>query len=235
MSHHTLQYGNTEIAYTLTYTKRETLAIHVHPDLLVSVEAPLESALHEVEKRLRKRAAWVLRQQRNFKRYSLNFPPRQYVSGETYRYLGQQYRLKVLQSEGEIETVHLEREQIWVMARHKNRVKPLLQNWYRQQAQAIFKERVAIWLPHFERFGISQPEVVVRQMRSQWGSCTKQGKITINLKLIMVHRNLIDYVVVHELCHLVEHNHGKHYYELLSKIMPSWREVKEKLDQFDFG
>ena len=79
------------------------------------------------------------------------------------------------------------------------------------------------------------PAVQVRQMRSRWGSCTAQGKITLNLKLVMVPRQMIDYVIVHELCHLVEHNHGKGFYELLSRVMPAWREVRERLEVFDFG
>ena len=84
----TLEYGKTSIDYHITYTDRETLAIHVHPNLDVTVEAPLESDFSEIEKRLHKRASWILRQQQNFRRYSFDIPPRQYVSGETYRFLG---------------------------------------------------------------------------------------------------------------------------------------------------
>jgi len=236
MTEHLLVYGTMTIPYQLAYTARATLAIHVHPDLRVTVEAPLESDFAEIEKRLHKRAAWIVRQQRNFRRYSLDFPPRQYVSGETHRYLGQQYRLKVLQAEDGKESIHLDREQLLVSAREKNnRAKQLVERWYRQQAQAIFSERVNAWFPHFERFGLHQPEVVVRQMRSRWGSCTAHGKITLNLKLVMVPKPLIDYVIVHELSHLVEHNHGAKFYELLARVMPGWEERREKLERFDFG
>src|SRR3990172_2638427 len=113
----TLEYGQTSIPYQLAYTDRQTLAIHVHPDLRVTVEAPLDSDFPEIEKRLRKKTAWILRQQRDFRRYSFEIPPRQYVSGESYRYLGQQYRLKVLQSEDRVGTVHIAREQITVFTR----------------------------------------------------------------------------------------------------------------------
>ena len=236
MTTRSFTYGSTAIAYRLDYVERETLAIHVHPDLRVSVEAPLGSEPAEIEKALHKRAAWILRQQRNFRRYSLDFPSRQYVSGESYRFLGQQYRLKVTQSESE--SVSLDRELITVGISRKDdtrRVKALVQGWYRRQALDIFTERVAAWFPHFERFGVPLPAVQVRQMRSRWGSCTAQGKITLNLKLVMVPRQMIDYVIVHELCHLVEHNHGKGFYELLSRVMPAWREVRERLEVFDFG
>ena len=233
----TLQYGQTSIPYQLSYTDRQTLAIHVHPDLHVTVEAPLGSEFPEIEKRLHKKAAWILRQQRNFRRYSFEIPPRQYVSGETHRYLGQQYRLKVLQSEDGKESVHMDREQITVITRDKGnqaRVKKLLTEWYRQHAYEIFRERVEAWAPRFERYGIQHPKVFVRQMRSQWGSCTAKGKMTLNLKLVMVPRQFIDYVIVHELCHLIEHNHSAAFYALMSKIMPDWEEKRDALNRFEF-
>ncbi len=236
-AHKTLEYGKTSIAYQLSYTKRETLAIHVHPDTHVTVEAPLGTDFPEIEKRVRKRAAWILRQKRKFRRYSFEIPPRQYVSGETHRYLGSQYRLKVLQSENSEGSVHIARQQITVFTRDKGnreRVKKLLTDWYRQRALVVFSERVESWYPRFERYGIKQPKVFVRQMRSQWGSCSANGKMTLNLKLIMVPRQFIDYVIVHELCHLIEHNHSTAFYALMSKTMPDWKEKRESLNQFEF-
>lgn len=233
----TLEYGKTSIEFQLTYTDRETLAIHVHPDLHVTVKAPLGSDFPEIEKRIHKRAAWILRQQRNFRRYSFDIPPRKYVSGETHRYLGKQYQLKVMQSENEKEYVKMDREHILVSVRDKSdseRVKKLLTAWYRQRAYEIFRERVEIWFPRFERYSIKYPEVSVRQMRSQWGSCSIKGKMSLNLKLVMVPRQFIDYVIVHELCHLVEHNHGAGFYALMSKIMPDWEEKRESLNRFEF-
>lgn len=238
-----LQYGGATILYELVFSQRATLAIHVHPDLRVIVEAPAGSDLSEIEKHLHKRAAWILRQQRNFRRYSVNFPPRLYLSGETYRYLGQQYRLKVLQLEGAPSTggkeaVALDREYLNVTTRRKadpTHTRDLLNAWYHRQALALFAERVAAWYPHFERLGAPLPEVTARQMISRWGSCTAGGKVTLNTKLVMVHRHLIDYVVVHELCHLQEHNHGLAFQRLLTRILPDWKERKQKLDSFDFG
>ena len=233
----TLQYGQTSIPYQLRYTDRQTLAIHVHPDLSVSVEAPLDSELSEIEKRLHKKAAGILRQQRNFRRCSFEIPPRQYVSGESHRYLGQQYRLKVLQSEDRAGSVHVAREQITVFTRDRDdreKVKQLLTDWYRQRAYKIFNERIEAWAPRFERYGIQHPKVFVRQMRSQWGSCSAKGKMTLNLKLVMVPRQFIDYVIVHELCHLIEHNHSTSFYALMSKIMPNWRDKRDALNRFEF-
>lgn len=237
-THHTLAYGTTIIAYELSFTPRKALAIHVHPDGHVSVEAPIDSDMSEIEQRIHKRAAWIVRQQRNFRRYSVDFPPRQYISGETHRFLGRQYRLKILINPNQLESVILDREYLTVSTREKDNAahtRQLVEAWYRQQALEVFAERVEAWFPHFERLGATRPAVTARQMRSRWGSCTAQGKITFNTKLVMVPKQLIDYVAVHELCHLQEHNHGTQFQQLLTRIMPDWRERKEKLDIYDFG
>jgi predicted metal-dependent hydrolase len=71
-------------------------------------------------------------------------------------------------------------------------------------------------------------------MHAQWGSCSVKGKMNLNLKLVMVPRQFIDYVIVHELCHLIEHNHSSSFYALMSKIMPDWEEKRESLNKFEF-
>jgi len=233
---HTLQYGNTAVHYALTFTKRETLAIHVHPDATVSVEAPYESEFHEIEKRVRKRASWIVKQQRNFHRFSVEFPPRKYISGETHRYLGQQYRLRIIEDEDPVEVVRIDRGFITISTLDKSpkHVQKVLEGWLRERARKIFTERIDEWFPRFERFEIQKPQVVVRKMKSRWGSCTTQGKITLNFKLIQVPKQLIDYVIVHELCHTVVHAHNTVFYALLSRIMPDWEGRKEKLNSFEF-
>jgi predicted metal-dependent hydrolase len=234
---HNISYGTTLIEYELSFSPRKALAIHVHPDSRVSVDAPMDSSLEDIEQSIHKRAAWIVRQQRNFQRYSVDFPPRQYISGETHRFLGRQYRLKVTAANAP-EVVTLDREFLMVSTREKENpvhTRQLVEAWYRKQAQEIFTERVETWFPHFERLGATQPQVTARQMRTRWGSCTAQGKITLNTKLVMVPGQLINYVVVHELCHLQEQNHGPQFQQLLSRIMPDWKERKAKLDQYDFG
>ena len=233
---HTLQYGNTAIKYALTYADRETLAIHVHPDTTVAVEAPLESDFREIEKRVRKRAAWIVKQQRQFRRFSVEFPPRKYVSGETHRYLGRQYRLRVFEDDVPVEVVRMDRGILTMFINDKSpeHVKKVLEGWLRKRARTIFTERVEAWYPRFERFDVQKPQVVIRNMRSRWGSCTAKGKITLNFKLIQVPKRLIDYVIVHELCHTVVHAHNAEFYALLSRIMPDWEERREKLNSFEF-
>lgn len=231
-STHKIEYGNTTIEYHLTFGPRQTMAIEVHPDLQVTVQAPEGADLATIEARVKKRAPWILRQQRRFETYLPKLPPRQYVSGETHRYLGRQYRLKVLEN-GTEEGVKLSRGYFYIQVRDKNdtaRVKVLLTEWYRRQAQRVFKERLDICFARVRFLKLDYPQLTIRHMKTRWGSCTPEGKIILNLKLIQVPKVYIDYVIMHELCHLKEHNHSQRFYELLNRVMPDWREKREQLN-----
>jgi predicted metal-dependent hydrolase len=236
MSLRHIQYGDTHIEFELHYASRRTLAISVHPDLRVTVEAPDASALEAIEQKVRRRAPWILRQQRDFERYLPHLPPRQYVSGETHRYLGRQYRLKV--ERNNVEVVKLARGRLFVNVidpHDKERIKELLDGWYRRQARRVFRERLDACYPRVQHLGIAYPELALRVMKSRWGSCSPSSRITLNVKLIQVPKDFIDYVVIHELCHLKEHNHSRKYYALLNRVMPDWRVKKQQLDSFEFG
>ncbi|NVM23589.1 MAG: M48 family metallopeptidase [Desulfobacterales bacterium] len=236
MATHSVQYGDTTINYNLTYAQRKTLAITVHPDLCVTVKAPEGTDLADIEAKVCKRAAWILQQQRDLERYLPHLPPRQYVSGETHRYLGRQYRLKVI--EDGAESVKHSRNYIYAHVQDRadtERIKHLLDDWYHAHAKHVFAERLAACHPKVEHLGIAYPDLIIRVMKSRWGSSSPLGKITLNIKLIQVPKAYIDYVIFHELCHLKEPNHSQRYYELLDRVLPDWRERRERLNGFEFG
>ena len=236
-----LRYGTRNIPYTLRFEPRKTLGVTVHPDLTVVVQAPPGTPQPDIEGTLQRRARWIAKRLDDYARYSPDLPPREYVSGETHRYLGRQYRLKVV--DGEPESVSLEGPFLWVSVRDRastGRVEMLVKRWYRAKAREVFGERLAACYPRIETLGVALPTLTVRSMRTRWGSssvavCSPRGRITLNSKLIQMPKELIDYVVYHELCHLVEPHHGKAYYALLSRVLPDWRERRERLNTFELG
>lgn len=230
-----VQYGATTIEYDLTFSQRTTLAIDVHPDLSITVQAPQGSDLETIQQKVKKRAPWILRQQRKFETYLPQLPPRRYVSGETHRYLGKQYRLKVIENSSG-DGVKLSRGYFYINVPDKDdteRVKTLLIDWYRRQARRIFRERLDACLAKVRFLELDYPELTIRQMETRWGSCTPEGKIILNLRLVQVPKLYIDYVIMHELCHLKEHNHSQRFYNLLNRVMPDWRAKREKLNTFE--
>ncbi|MBN1122217.1 MAG: M48 family metallopeptidase [Anaerolineae bacterium] len=232
-----VEFGNRTIRYELQFSERKTLGIDVHPDLRVTVTAPIGSDSDLVAEKVRKRAPWILRQQRDFSRYLPHLPLRQYVSGETHRYLGKQYRLKVMQSQTSYEVVKLLRGRLQVYAADpsdREHVGALLDGWYRKRAKVVFREGLDQWFPRFERRGIDYPELVLRVMKTRWGSCTPGSRILLNPKLVQAPKQCIHYVIVHELCHLVVHDHSAEFHALLGTVMPDWEERKRKLNAFEF-
>ncbi len=232
---HSIAYGTTQITYDVAFSRRKTLAIHVYPDGRVSVRSPQSNSLDAVAGIVQKRAGWIVKQQQRFKSYAPpTLLPREYVSGESYRYLGRQYRLKVL--DGTPEQVALGRTDVYVTVRNKapQQVQQLLERWYRTQAQRIFADRLDVCWPRVAHLDLAYPTLAVRRMKTRWGSCGRNGRILLNLRLIQAPLDLIDYVLVHELCHLKEHNHSKRYYTLLDMAMVDWRERRQRLNEFEF-
>jgi predicted metal-dependent hydrolase len=232
---HQVKFGSQTIEYELVFMPRKTLAISVHPDLNVTVKAPDGTKLEDIEKKVHNRSKWILNQQRLFEIYLPDVPPRKYVSGESHRFLGRQYRLKVIKNE--IEQIKLTRQflEIYTHDTNPSRVRELVEEWYRSQAGQIFQDRLATCYSKLSREKIPFPKISIRRMQSSWGSCSAKGTISLNIKLIQVTKEYIDYVLIHELCHLKHLNHDAEFYKLLSRIMPDWTRKKEKLDRFDFG
>lgn len=234
-----VQYGSTTITYDLTISDRKTLGITVRPDLAVEVRAPRDAPPDEIEAVVKKRAGWIIKQQRDLVRYLPHLPPRQYVSGESHRYLGRQYRLTVNASP-ESAAVGLVQTRNTLDVKVANpydreAVRQLLDDWYLSRALEVFAARLAACYPKVQHLGVPYPQLAIREMRSQWGTCDPADKIRLNIKLILVPEELIDYVIFHELCHLKELHHGKTFYQLLDRVLPDWRERKRKLEEFDFG
>jgi len=226
-----VQYGRKKIGFELQFSARQTLAIDVHPDLSVVVTAPTDSDYEVIEQKVKKRAPWIVQQQRFFETYLPPIPTRKFVSGESHRYLGRQYRLRVRQ--GVEESVKMARGQLNVTlpkAATKARVKPLVQRWFRNRAAVIFTELFEEQADKAMRYGIDASGFQIRKMKTRWGSCTKEGNILLNSELIVAPKTCIEYVIVHELCHLKEHNHGRGFYRLLSKLLPDWERRRERLN-----
>lgn len=226
----TLQYGEETIPYLVKRVdSRKTLGIEVHPDGSVVVRAPRDCPESDIRERMRCRAAWVSRQLADFARYHPRTPQRQYLSGESHRYLGRQYRLKVVDSSEA--GVRLTRGEILVTVSGKatpERVKAQLQSWYLARAREIFGEVVDASVSRFRR--IERPRLILRTMQSRWGSLSRAGNMTLNVRLVQAPRACIEYVIVHELCHAVHRDHDSRFFRLLESVMPDWKKRKARLE-----
>lgn len=227
-----VQYGTRTIQYKIKRSERNTLAIEVHPDLSVNVVAPRKALLADIENIVLKRAAWIRKQQVFFDQFLPRTPAREFVSGETHFYLGRSYVLKIRKSSEE--SVKLKGGEIFVFVEkpsNREGVKQLLAGWYRDHALKKFNNSIDRQLRLFKTYKIERPKLVVRRMSKRWGSCTANGTLVINPEIIKAPSMCIDYVITHELCHLICHNHDNQFYRLQSRIMPDWERWKIKLEK----
>lgn len=232
MPFHLVNFGSQDIRFKLQYSERKTLGISVLPDLSVIVTAPNESDFGRVRDLVKKRAAWILKQQAKFSEYLPGQPERKYVSGETHLYLGRQYRLKV--TEGKPEIVKLKGRYIYIMVTEKGsgeRVKTLIDNWYQERARKYFDQKLLRAFEKFRRYEIALPSVRLRRMPKRWGTCSAKGVIHLNPDLVKFPSSCVEYVIVHELCHLIEANHNRKFYQLLQRMMPDWGGRKSILEK----
>lgn len=230
---HSVQYGEHRIDFAIVRRERTTLEIAVEPDASVVVAALQNAPMTAIEEKVRKRAAWIRRQQKYFIQFFPRTPDRQYVAGETHLYLGRQYRLKVVPHVQA--TVKLVRGFIVVQTHRPERsevTRELVEAWYRQRAHAKFAERLEFNLLRFPSPEEFRPKgLIVRQLRQRWGSMSPASRLLLNRRLIGAPIDAIDYVITHELCHIAVPHHGPEFFELLDRVLPDWPKRKDRLEQ----
>ena len=218
-----LVYGERRIPYQLRFSDRKRLRIVVKPDLSVRVDAPNRFSSDEVLEAVRSKTRWIVRQLSEFDEFHPLPTPHKFISGETFVYLGRQYRLKVIRGKPEPAKLRGRFLHVTVLEKGDTRaVKRSLQTWYRARAEDVFRRYLASCMEVARRHGIEEPPLTIRDMRTRWGSCSAAGRITLNLKLIYAPVHCIEYVVMHELCHLVHHDHSPQFFRLLTRCMPDW-------------
>ncbi len=224
-----VRFGNKEIIYTIEWRPRKTMEIRVFPDKSVRVRAPQDAGLEKIRQKVRKRAPWILRQQRFFENYLPKTVARRYVNGETHLYMGRQYLLKIVDAPHN--RVRLKGKFLIVETIDRNNVKSQVEKWYAQHARKKLTEIFHEIAPRFNFLGVKLNGLIIRRMQTRWGSCSPKGNITLNPELIKAPRGSIEYVIIHELCHLVHPHHGKEFYALQSRLMPDWEKWKNILEK----
>ena len=226
-------FGSREIPYQLHTMPRKRLRIVVRPDLSVRVEAPEGCREEHISEAVKSKGRWIIRQLDEIAAFHPLPQPYRYISGETLVYLGRQYRLRVVQ--GVPTPAKLRGRFLCVSVVGKEdtaAVRTGVVSWYRRRADDVFSRSIKRCIKIAERHGASKPALTIRKMRTRWGSCSASGRMMLNLHLVQVPVHCIDYVVMHEFCHTVEHNHSRDFYRLMTRCMPDWERRKTLLNKF---
>jgi hypothetical protein len=227
-----ISYNNREIPISIDFETRNKLKITVFPENTVIVKAPIGYSLIEVKEKIKKRVAWIYKQLNYFDQFHPITPERRYISGETHYYLGRQYRLKVIQSIND--EVKLIGKYFYIKTWNvESREKKLsmMNKWYLSHAKILIQKRASYYLENVDVFKGINPKIQFRRMKKRWGSCKNSEVITFNIDLIKAPIHCVDYVILHELCHMIYENHDQKFFHLLNQLMPDWKKRKESLER----
>ncbi len=227
-----IDFGTRKITYNLHLEDRKRLRIVVAPDLTVDVFAPATADEDQIQAAVMKKTAWIAANSMHLKGI-IRCRHRKNTLAEKPSFIsGRQYRLKVEQ--GRSQPAKLMGRFLWVWVEDKKNsqsVGKTVDSWYRKRAHETLGRYMERCYAIASRHGVPEPVLLIRTMRRRWGSCSPKGRITLNLNLVKAPVHCIEYVIMHELCHLKYHNHSTSFYSLLTRCQPDWRKRKEELDK----
>lgn len=230
-----IRIGKKSIEYSIKRGKRKkTVAINILPTSQVAVLAPDFVSREKIKIIVAEKAKWIIEKQEYFKNLSTLFPEKDFISGEQILFLGRRYRLKVNEIiKDQFSKPKLQGRRIFVTVkkniepeRRKETVKNLLIKWYVHEAEKIVARRIK---KYSNMIGTVPQGIIIKEQKKRWGSCSAKGVLRFNWKLVMAPMSIIDYIIVHELCHLKVKNHSKEFWGLVSLIIPKYRERKDWL------
>lgn len=220
-----VRFGTTEIAYVIERGRRhKTVAISVDPERGVRVRAPKSTPVEKLDVIVHRKAKWIVDRRRRHEDLPPPATPREFTNGETFLYLGKQYRLRLQSGSRGTDAVRLVGAHLRVSA--GPRVRDQLVEWYRQRAKERLEKRVAVWA---DRIGVTPGRVLVREQRTRWGSADAKGDLRFNWRVVQAPARLLDYVVAHELVHLLHADHTREFWATLGRVMPDYEARREKL------
>jgi len=204
--------------FRLIRSQRRSMALIIQPDGSLLVRAPLQATDQQVLNLVHQKEEWIRVTQEKVRRTVPKVAPRRFAEGETFLFKGNGYRLKLVNHARPTLSLgtcfQLDRAAL-------PRAKEIFTRWYRQQARQVIEGRVSLLAAgngfHYEKIRISSA-------RTRWGSCSAKGTLSFTWRLVMAPLPVIDYVVMHELVHLHEHNHSKSFWAKVAKLMPGYKQ-----------
>lgn len=234
MEKHQVQFGNNNIEFAIERKNVKNVNLNIKPDMSIEISANANVPLSFIYDFVRSKSSWILKNVKGFEKVQpYRQSEREYYSGEAFKYLGKQYRLRV-QSTEEEEMVKYFRGFIYLYVKDTenfSRKEKLIDEWYREKARKTYQESLDKVFPLVQKYGVEKPFIDLRSMKARWGSAlTEKNTILLNTELIKAPKFCIDYVILHELIHFKYNDHSGKYYDMLFSLMPDWEKRKAILD-----
>jgi len=206
-------------------SKRRTIALQIGRDALLIVRAPLKTPEKAIFEFINLKKSWVKKNQERARQKLLSTPKREFKDGESFPYLGESYKLRIAYDYPNKLTFD---SGFFLSTAKARKAGELFIRWYKKAAIALIAERTRYYAT---RLGINYESIKITSGRGNWGSCRGQGRLIFNWRIIMAQLQIIDYVIVHELVHVIERNHSRRYWNKISSIYPNYQSCKKWLKQ----
>ena len=207
--------------YVLKRSSRKSVGLRITPEGL-SVSAPHRLPEHVIENLLLEKSAWILKKLEEARPQ----PAPTWLDGESLPLLGQAYLLKTSHSSKKSVALSHDGIEVRMPDPSPEKVEAMVQLWYKKRALECFSERVGHYC---KRLGLIEPRLFLSNAKTRWGSCNSKREVRLNWRLVKLPIELVDYVVVHELAHLVELNHSKAFWDAVGRAYPDYRRARQEL------
>lgn len=227
-----IELENNKIDFDVEYRRRKTLSIRIEPTGKILVIAPSGLGEEAIKGVVESKSKWITKKLEELKEIDYSPYDRKFIDGEFFMYLGERLSLKIIIDKGInkpiIEVAHGQLN-ITTFEKEPELLEKVMKKWYKEQCLNMIMERV----DYYKRILGKEPRKVrVKEQKRRWGTCTSRGDILLNWRCIMASIDIIDYIVVHEMCHLVHMNHSKDFWRLVESILPDYKERRAWLKKY---
>ncbi len=220
----TIMHKEKEISFNIIYRKRKTLSLEIKQDGTINVLSPNGVDKNFIINEVKDKGDWILKKVEELEIKNKNKLERNYETGDIFMYLGKEYKLQVVVDKTVTRAeVKIKDENIIIKANSNNKeyIQQNLKLWFADETLKIVKDRVNYYSKYFKD---NVRAIKIKDQKTRWASCTYKNEILFNLRCSMAPIEIIDYVVVHEMCHMEHRNHSKDFYNAVGKIIPDYKE-----------
>jgi len=222
------------IPQIITSSSRKTVSIQVYQDCTVKIRVPVGLSQQKINDIITKKEGWINKKIQHFQQNQKEVTSKkEYIDGEVFYYLGKSCKIKINEVKKK-NSIEFNESIIIINKTPKRNIKNILAKWFLELAKQTFASRLEINFEIFSKqYHFPFPTLQIKKMKSRWGSMSSRGNMVLNKNLIHTPIECIDYVIMHELCHLKHKNHGKRFHKLQAKFTPNCKEIKKRLKEFN--
>lgn len=228
-----VQYGTKELEFKVEFKNRDTMSISVEPPNDILVVAPIGTLEEDIKSIVKSRGRWIVQKLFEFRNIEAKRINREFVNGESFMYLGRNYSLQIhvdetLQNNFKVKLFR-GKFHIYVKEKSDEIIKEAMETWYREKTEEQVRKRIK----YYQKFLEKKPnDIKVKEQKKRWASCTSKNELLFNWRCGMAKATALDYIVVHEMCHMYYKNHSQEFWDLVASVMSDYESRKEWLRDY---